>query len=161
MHDILEKLPLALALLLVCAGCAISTAKKEAMPGSPAPASLAPEETASAIPFAPTYSSAQADKYFDALEIYDSSPRASQGVYRHEGLIFIIVSIDTRKEKIEYPEGTAMLRTVALLRKHYPELPPKFNIRNRIVEKGFDEDERFYRYATAYREKDIERKLKK
>ena len=54
-----------------------------------------------------------------------------------------------------------MLRTADLLRKHYPGLPYKFRIRNRIVEKTHDYDSGIYRYATAYREKDIKKKIRK
>ena len=88
----------------------------------------------------------------------DSSPKASQGLYRYEGLVFVIVCIDTNREKLQYLEGSAMLRTAAILRKHYPGLPPTYHIRNRLVEKTFDDDTGVYRYATVYREKDIKRK---
>ena len=93
--------------------------------------------------------------------MFSTVATVSQGVYHYDGLIFVIICIDTNKENIEYLEGTAMLRTVALLRQHYPALPAKFHIRNRIVEKYQDYDTGIYRYATAYREKDIMRKLRK
>ena len=114
-----------------------------------------------AVVFAPTFKSAEADKYYDAVEIYDSSPKASQGLYRYDGLVFVIICIDTNKENITYLEGTAMLRTVAMLKKHYPGLPTHFQIRNKLVEKLHDDETDTYRYATAYREKDIKRKIGK
>ncbi len=181
----LEKVLSVLALILVCSGCATLTEKETPAPidspassqksapaqtDSPAPSQkTAPVPSAKSSPtptsqkklFAPTFTSTEADTYFDAVEIYDSSPQAPQGVYHYQGLVFVIVCIDTNKEKIKYLEGTAMLRTVAFLRERYPDLPPKFRIRNRVVEKILDDETGIYRYATVYREKDIRRKLKK
>lgn len=111
--------------------------------------------------FMPTFQSPAEDKYHDAGEIYDSAAKVPQGLYHHDGLVFVIICIDTGKENIEYPEGTAMLRTVAMLREHYTGLPQKFYIRHRVLEKEFDEDTGIYRYATVYREKDITRKIRK
>jgi|GEM_PF-6881802 len=156
-----EKVFFALALILVCSGCAILPEKEKPAAVSSGTASPAPVQTPRKKLFAPTYVSAESDPYFDAVEIYDSSPQASQGVYHHQGLVYVIVCIDTNKEQIEYLEGTAMLRTAALLRDVYPGLPPKFHIRNRVVEKKLDDDTGIYRYATVYREQDILRKLKK
>ena len=149
------------ALLLACSGCsALSETQADKYATLPR-SSSAQNVQVQKIAFSPTYQSDEADKYYDAIEIYDSSPKAAQGVYHYDGLIFVIICIDTNKESIEYLEGTAMLRTVALLRQHYPALPAKFHIRNRIVEKYQDYDTGIYRYATAYREKDIMRKLRK
>ena len=113
---------------------------------------------AQTVVFAPAYKSSAKDKFHDAAEIYDSSPKASQGVCRYGNLIFVIVCIDTNKEDIEYLEGTAMLRAAALLRRYYPELPRRFRIPGRIVENGKD-DNGIYRYAAVCREKDITRFL--
>ena len=156
-----EKILFLFALLLVCSGCStLSVTQKDKHTASPY-VSSAKDIQIQKIVFSPTYKSDEADKYYDAIEIYDSSPKAAQGVYHYDGLIFVIICIDTNKENIEYLEGTAMLRTAALLRQHYPALPAKFHIRNRIVEKYQDYDTGIYRYATAYREKDIIRKLRK
>jgi len=154
-----------------------SSGSEAATPAEPAESSPVPEVTTAPaaleqaapeqkepprpVPFAPTYTSSEEDPYSDALEIYESSPKASQGVYKYNGLVFVIVCIDTNKEEIRYLEGTAMLRTVVLLRERYPGLPPKFRIRNRVVEKDLDDDTGIYRYATACRESDILQKLKK
>ena len=108
--------------------------------------------------FAPTYQSDEDDKYHDAIEIYESSPSAPQGIYHWQGLVYVIVTIDTQRESIPYLEGTAMLRVKALLQKEFPSLPTEFNIRNRLVEKGLDDDAGIYRYAVAFRLSDI-RKL--
>ena len=156
-----EKNLFLLALLLVCSGCSTLSVTQKDKHTASTYVSSAKDIQIQKIVFSPTYKSDEADKYYDAIEIYDSSPKAAQGVYHYDGLIFVIICIDTNKENIEYLEGTAMLRTVALLRQHYPALPAKFHIRNRIVEKYQDYDTGIYRYATAYREKDIMRKLRK
>lgn len=157
-----ERFLFLFTVVLICSGCTTLPEKEEqSQPPSSVQSSQPAIKTPRKISFAPTYVSTEADTYFDAVEIYDSSPKASQGVYHCQGLVYVIVCIDTNKEKIKYLEGTAMLRTVALLRKYYPELPPKFNIRNRVVEKLLDDETGRYRYATVYREKDIKRKLKK
>ena len=156
-----EKVFFALALILVCCGCAVLPEKEESAPVSSGAVAPAPADTPRKNLFAPTYVSSESDTYFDAGEIYDSSSPAPQGVYHHQGLVFVVVCIDTNKEQIEYLEGTAMLRTAALLREVYPGLPPKFHIRNRVVEKKLDDDTGIYRYAAVYREQDVLRKLKK
>ena len=109
------------------------------------------------IPFSPTFKSKLEDAYPDAFDIYDSSPRASQGVYRCSGLVFVIVVIDTRREQLEYVEGTAMLRAKALVREAFPTLPSYFKARSRLVEKELDDDTGIYRYALVFRERDIKR----
>lgn len=150
-----------LGILLICSGCQSLTPSKSNIQSidkqtMPAVAKIAPRKH---VNFAPQYHSELTDKYPDAINIYDSSPNASQGIYQHEGLVFVIVEIDTNQESIEYLEGTAMLRVIALLRKKYPNLPPRFSIRNRLVEKRHDDETGFYRYAVAYREADIKAKL--
>ena len=67
----------------------------------------------------------------------------------------MIVEIDTEREGIRYPEGTAMLRTISLLRGKYPKLPEKFTIPSRLMEKRTDDESGMYRYATAWRLSDI------
>ena len=155
-----EKILFLFALLLVCSGCStLSVTQKDKHTASPY-VSSAKDIQIQKIVFSPTYKSDEADKYYDAIEIYDSSPKAAQGVYHYDGLIFVIICIDTNKENIEYLEGTAMLRTAAILREHYQGLPPTYHIRSRRVEKTYDDDTGIYRYATVCREKDIKRKLK-
>ena len=157
----LGKLLLLFAFIIFCSGCSTLSTPEESGKHTASTIPTAKSAQAQNIRFSPTYKSDETDKYYDAIEIYDSSPKASQGIYLYEGLVFVIVCIDTNKENIEYLEGTAMLRTADLLRKHYPGLPYQFRIRNRIVEKTYDYDSGIYRYATVYREKDIERKIKK
>jgi len=152
-----------LGIILACSGCQASTPSQSDIQSidkqaKPAAAYVAP---AKHVDFKPQYHSELADKYSDALNIYNSSPKASQGVYLHEGLVFVIVVIDTNKELIKYLEGTAMLRVTALLRKKYPTLPPKFRIENRLVEKRHERKAGIYRYAIACRESDIKAKLEK
>lgn len=113
------------------------------------------------IPFNPTFISKEIDTYIDAIEIYDSSSQHLQGLYHYQNLVFVIISIDTKKEDIQYLEGTAMLRTKVLLKQHYPNLPTSYRLRNKIVEKTLDDDTGIYRYATVYRKKDIEKLLQK
>ena len=113
------------------------------------------------VSFAPTYQAAPEKQYAEARRIYDSSPAAAQGAYRHGTLVFVIVVIDTNQEKIRYLEGTAMLRATALLREKYPRLPPQFRLRNRVVEKELDDDTGIYRYALVYRLTDIEKAIGK
>lgn len=110
---------------------------------------------------APTYKSDEDDAYYDATEIYDSSPAAAQGVYSYQGLVFVIVVIDTNKENIRYLEGTALLRVKELLRGEFPSLPANFNLRSRVLEKGLDDDTGFYRYAVVFRQSDIMKLLEK
>ena len=156
----LGKLLLLFVFIIFCSSCSTLSIPKEGKhTASTHP--TAKNAQAQNIRFSPTYKSDEIDKYYDAIEIYDSSPKASQGVYLYDGLVFVIVCIDTNKENIEYLEGTAMLRTAYLLRKYYPGLPYKFRIRNRIVEKIHDYDSGIYRYATVYREKDIKQKIRK
>lgn len=143
--------------VVLCSGCTTLTESNKITADKQV--SVIPESPISV--FAPTYKSTAADKYSEALEIYESSPKASQGVYLHEGLVFVIICIDTKKEEIEHLKGTAMLRTVALLRECYPQLPPNFFIRRRLMERELNDDTGIYRYATVYREKDIKRKIGK
>lgn len=151
-----EKTVVLLVLVLLCCGCSSLTEKSGNRNIAASDVSVPVVKT---VAFAPSYKSTAEDKFHDAVEIYDSSPKASQGVYRYENLIFVIVCIDTNKEDIEYLEGTAMLRAAALLRRYYPELPQRFRVRSRIVEKGDEDDSGIYRYAAVYREKDIKRLL--
>ena len=73
--------------------------------------------------------------------------------------MFVIVVIDTNREKLRYLEGTAMLRAADLLRKKYPELPANFRLRNRMVENRLDDDTGLYRYALVYRLADLEKAM--
>ena len=72
------------------------------------------------------------------------------GVAEADGIVRVSVYIDVLAERIRLPEATAMLRTKAWLRKTYPELPKNFNVRGRIVENEFDDDERVYSYVSEY-----------
>ena len=108
--------------------------------------------------FAPTFVSDEEDKYVDAMEIYESSPAVPTGVYHHDGLVFVVVTIDTARESVQYLEGTALLRVRAQLQNEYPSLPRNFNLRSKVVEKELDDDTGVYRYAVVFRQSDI-RKL--
>ena len=109
--------------------------------------------------FAPTFKSDEEDKYYDAMEIYESSPSAPQGVYDYQGLVYVIVVIDTKTENIQYREGTALLRVKALLQMSFPSLPKNFRLRNRVVENELDDDG-FFRYAVVFRQSDIKKLIK-
>ena len=146
-----KKVPTSFLWLLVCVVAGVTSAGCESVP-DPAPA-----EAVAAPPASPTFRSKSEDPYADAPAIYGSSPPASQGVYRDSGLIFVVVVIETGRERPRQLEGTAMLRAVALLREEFPTLPPRFNARNRLVEKNFDCEKGVYRYALAFRERDIMR----
>jgi len=157
----IETLTVCFGVILMCSGCQTLTPSQASMQSvdkqrMPTVANIA---TPQHVDFNPQYNSELTDKYPDAINIYDSSPKASQGVYQHEGLVFVVIIIDTNKESIEYLEGTAMLRVIALLREKYPALPYRFKIRNRLVEKNHDDETGLYRYAVAYKETDIKAKL--
>ncbi len=111
--------------------------------------------------FAPTYKSTEEDIYDDATEIYDSSPSAAQGVYSYQGLVFVIVVIDTNKEKILFLEETALLRAKVLLKRKFPLLPASFVLDNRQMENDLDDDTGIYRYAVVFRQSDIMKLLEK
>lgn len=107
----------------------------------------------SQLPFAPTFVPPQAS--FDyAYSIYNSSKGKPTGVYVCHGIVFVIVNIDLKKEKLRYVKGTAMLRSKVLLEKKY-KLPPKYKLTNRLLEDRNFIKLKHYRYALAYREKDI------
>ena len=145
-------------LALLCAGCV--TTNVDQTPQSKGLSATTEQCNAEQkLEFSPDYQSDLTDKYSEAIEIYESSPKVSQGVYFFEGLVFVVVEIDTRQENIEYLEGTAMLRSIALLHSHFDILPQNFKVRNRLVEKEFDKKSGIYRYAVVYREKDIEKLL--
>ncbi|MFA6724998.1 MAG: hypothetical protein WCS95_10025 [Lentisphaeria bacterium] len=114
--------------------------------------------TAKKVDFSPKYISKLSDKYPDALNIYDSSPKPPQGVYLYEELIFVVVTIDTNKENIKYLEGTAMLRVIALLREKYPSLPPRFKVKSRVLENKLYDETGLYRYAIACKAAELEAK---
>ena len=110
--------------------------------------------------FTPTYRGNPERQYAEARKIYASSPAVTQqGVYEHDSLVFVIVVIDTNREKLRYLEGTAMLRAADLLRKNYPELPANLRLRHRLVEKSLDDDTGLYRYALVYRLADLEKAM--
>lgn len=118
-------------------------------------------EASKSVAFVPTYQGVPEAQYAEAGEIYDSSPAAAQGVYRHGGLVYVIVVINTNREKIKYLEGTAMLRAAALLRQRYPQLPIRFRLKGRVMEEELDDDTGIYRYALVYRLADIEKAIGK
>ena len=131
--------------IISCIGCSISPSKHATSVG------LLSDTNA----FAPTFVSNEEDKFIDALEIYESSPSVPQGIYKYDKLVYVVVVIDTTKENIRYLEGTAMLRAKAILQNEYPSLPKNFRLRNRLVEKTFDNNTGLYRYAVVLRQQDI------
>ena len=111
------------------------------------------------LPFAPTYTPPQAA--FDyASSIYKSSKGKPTGVYVCDGIVFVIVNIDLKKEKLRYIKGTAMLRSKVLLERKY-KLPAKYKLTSRLLEDRNYTKLKHYRYALAYREKDILTLVKK
>lgn len=85
----------------------------------------------------------------------------ASGVETDGNIVRVSVFIDVPFEEIKYPEGTAMLRTKNWLRKSFPGLPEQFSVNGRVVENGFDDDDRVYRYRTEYRLADIKELLPK
>ena len=83
----------------------------------------------------------------------------ASGVETDGKIVRVSVFIDVPFEEIKYPEGTAMLRTKNWLRKSFPELPDQFSVNGRVVENGFDDDDRVYRYRMEYDLEDIKRLL--
>lgn len=79
----------------------------------------------------------------------------ASGVETDGNIVRVSVFIDVPFEEIKYPEGTAMLRTKSWLRKSFPELPDQFSLNGRVIENGFDDEDRVYRYKTEYRLSDI------
>ena len=78
----LGKILVLSAFILVCSGCSTLSKTQEDKPVTAPPVSAF---AANKPVFAPTYKSEEPDKYYDAIEIYDSSPKAPQGVYQHDG----------------------------------------------------------------------------
>lgn len=152
-------------MLAGCAGAGRIAEKPVSVGNVETIAEMEPVEKVAVLPepvlFAPTYQGAPERQYTEARRIYNSSPAAVQGAYRHGTLVFVIVVIDANQEKIRYLEGTAMLRAAALLREKYPQLPPQFRLKNRVVEKELDDDTGIYRYALVYRLADIEKAIGK
>ena len=104
-------------------------------------------------PFAPTFVPPEAA--FDyAYSIYKSSKGKPTGVFACHGIVFVIVNIDLKKEKLRYVKGTAMLRSKVLLERKY-KLPAKYKLASRLLEDRNYTKPKRYRYALAYREKDI------
>lgn len=113
---------------------------------------------ASKIPLSPGKIS-KITLHSSAAEIYESSPLPSQGVYLFQNFIFVVIVIKN-PDSLKYPEGTAMLRSAALLRKHYP-LPSKFRISYRqVLENGEDLDSGDYRYTVVFKKSEIEMLVK-
>jgi len=92
-----------------------------------------------------------------ARKAYSEFSNSPQGVYEKDDNIFVIVVIDTAREKLRHVEGTAMLRSVALLRRRFPDLPDEFTTFSRVLEneQKFDSDD--YRYAVLYSRRDIDK----
>lgn len=113
---------------------------------------------ASKIPLSPGKIS-KITLHSSADEIYESSPLPSQGVYLFQNFIFVVIVIKN-PDSLKYPEGTAMLRSAALLYKHYP-LPSKFRISYRqVLENGEDLDSGDYRYTVVFKKNEIEMLVK-
>ena len=89
----------------------------------------------------------------------EKSIAPSSGVETEGGIVRVSVYIDVPFEAIKYPEGTAMLRTKNWLRKTFPGLPEQFSVNGHVIENGFDDDDRVYRYRTEYRLKDMQELL--
>jgi len=96
-----------------------------------------------------------------AARVRPSRPAESvappSGVETEGETVRVSVFIDVPFEGVRHPEGTAMLRTKAWLRKTFPALPRDFSLPGRIVVNGFDDDERVYRYCSEYRREDVDR----
>lgn len=119
------------------------------------------KETKSVVPqniiepqvFDPTFIP-EKDPYSYAYTIYNSSKFKPTGVYEKYGVVFVIVNIDLKKEKLKYVKGTAMLRAKVLLKRRY-DLPSQFKLTCRELEARDYRNQGLYRYALAYRESDV------
>lgn len=106
-------------------------------------------------------SSAETRDVFAALrsarKAYSEFSNSPQGIYEKDDNIFVIVVINTAREKLKHVEGTAMLRSVALLRRRFPDLPDEFTTFSRVLEneQKFDSDD--YRYAVLYSRHNIDK----
>ena len=81
----LGKLLLLFAFIIFCSGCSTLSIPEESGKHTASTIPTAKSAQAQNIRFSPTYKSDETDKYYDAIEIYDSSPKASQGIYLYEG----------------------------------------------------------------------------
>jgi len=115
--------------------------------------SVVPENTFEPQVFDPTFVP-EKDPYSYAYSIYNSSKFKPTGVYEKYGVVFVIVNIDLKKEKLKYVKGTAMLRAKVLLKRRY-DLPSQFNLTCRELEARNYRNLGVYRYALAYRESDV------
>lgn len=108
------------------------------------------------IRFTPTYQvQASSPLLAQAHKVFFSSLSPSRGLYRNQGLVFSVVRINCKVEKLRYVEGTAMLRAIAQVRKAFPKLPKRFNVSNRVLENHMDYHNRIYHYTLAIQENDI------
>lgn len=94
------------------------------------------------------------DPLDDADAVYEGNENISEGVYIYQNLVFVVVAVDLEKKYQIEPEGVAMLRENQLLRKKF-NLPNGISLSRIQIQNGTDDDDKFYRYVTAYRLKDI------
>ncbi len=107
-------------------------------------------------PFEPTYQvTAESSLLSQAHKVFASSPSPSRGLYRNQGLVFSVVRINCKVEKLRYVEGTAMLRAIAQVRKAFPGLPPRFKVPNRVLENRMDYRKDIYYYTLAIAEDEL------
>ena len=111
--------------------------------------------------FLPKYVPEDGNCYQYAFKVYYSSPRPDQGVYECGDTVFVVVVLDTKNidvhhlnatptKKSRLAQGKAMLRSIELLRERMPDLPAKFTIQSRLVERIYDDNTMIYRYAIAF-----------
>ena len=103
----------------------------------------------------PSNNNSKISSLADAYSIYKSSKYKPTGVHIYGGVVFVIVNIDTPQKKDRgYAKGRAMLRSQAMLRRHF-SLPAKFTFETRQLESTQYYSKKFYRYCLAYSLKDI------
>ena len=111
--------------------------------------------------FLPKYVPEDGNCYQYAFKVYYSSPHPDQGVYECGDTVFVVVVLDTKNigvhhlnatptKKSRLAQGKAMLRSIELLRERMPDLPAKFTIQSRLVERSYDDNTKIYRYAIAF-----------
>lgn len=149
-----------LAVLLTFAACTVwsqeqpVTDQKNSEVTSPQSGNV--EQRQQVIPFVPTYQvTADTPLLSQAHKVFASSPSPSRGLYRNQGLVFSVVRIDCKVENLRYVEGTAMLRAMAQVRKAFPGLPPRFKVRNRVLENRMDYRRDIYYYTLAIVEDEL------
>lgn len=146
---------LSLGILVGLTGCRTASIDTPDKPPESPQSAVMPRKTIHPTVFQPDFQPPAGKNAFDyAYTIYKSSPSAPTGIFTYQGIVFVIVNIDTDKVKTRFPKGPAMLKAKKMLEKHYP-LPDKYSLPSRQIECRDYRKQRNFRYVLAYRESDI------